>query len=123
MPVGKREKVIDNVTTNDQAEQFSKIVEILNYAKFAVWLKNTGASYDLEYRILGTFDLMDPDAEWTEIKTWTTLGEGLIATFPTTETEKVEAEKPWHGIRIGIRRLSGELGDTTCDAFLNRKRH
>jgi len=53
---------------------------------------------------------------------WTTVGEEATDFAPQDEDEEAKLDAAWDEIRIQIRRLSGQGGETTANAWINRKR-
>lgn len=113
MPVGHEEKIIDDVTT-ENAYVDSLIVEVLNYPKAVIWIKNTGATYELHWKILGKYSVIDPDADWEEEK--------AQAVLNTSTSAVQEITKPYAAIKVQIK---SETTDehTTCDSFCVKKRY
>lgn len=129
MSQGKKRKVFTDKETDDQTAQNSKIVNVLGFHTFLAQIKNVGASYDLQWKVQGRMTGDDTDAAWETLMDWTTVGEGLTDYFPsavkpadTGVAEYELAKLAWDEVRLQVRRLSGQGGDTTCDGFINLKR-
>jgi len=121
MGTGKIEKVLDDKATVDQTAQNSSIVYALGFAKVLAWIKNLG-SYSLQWKIQGRAANDDTDAAWETIMAWTTVATTATDFAPQDEDEEAKINAGWVEIRIQIRRLSGQGGDTTANAWLNGKR-
>jgi len=122
MAAGKIEKVLTDKATVDQTAQNSNIIYVLGFAKLICWIKNVGASYDLQWKIQGRASNTDSDAAWETIMDWVTVGEGATDFAPQDEDEEAKLNAAWAEVRIQIRRLSGQGGETTADAWINGKR-
>jgi len=104
----KKEKVLDNVTTTD-TYQDSKIAIILRYSRVLIYIKNTGTTNDLHYKILATCDY--PVAPWHEIKAETLLG--------ADAGDYVALTDAWDAVKIQVK--SAVAGaSTTVDAWIVR---
>jgi len=53
---------------------------------------------------------------------WATVGEGATDFAPQDEDEEAKLNAAWDELKIQIRRLSGQSGETTANAWINRKR-
>jgi len=123
MPVGKKEKVLDAEATTDQVVKYSAIANVLNYARFAIWIKNLDVDDIAQWQVEGRFDNRDPDSEWEVIKAWADLAVSTSTYWPQTADDRAKTEAPWDAIRIAIRRKAAESNDPILDAWINRKRH
>jgi len=122
MATGKKTKVMSDAATTNQTAVNSTVVNVLGFAKVLAWIKNVGASYDLQWKIQGRATGDDSDAAWDTIMDWTTVGEGVSDFAPQDEDEEAKLNAAWDEMRIQIRRLSGQGGETTANAWINRKR-
>jgi len=105
-----RAKVFDNVTTED-AYKDSKVVvysgpsEPPIFAFIIFWIKNTGGTNSLNFKIFASPD----GVNWEELKPATSLGPGKTAYETLTE--------PWYALKMQV--ASAAAGSpTTCDAWI-----
>lgn len=106
--VYKEKQLLDNVTTTD-SYQDSETFGVHGFQKALLWLKNTGGSNSLNYKVFGRQEL---HSDWEELKGETELAAGATAVETSSD--------PWWALKIQVASAVSET-PTTCDAYGSKK--